>query len=315
MRATLLILLVINTLTTFGQATVAFTIPDTTLFPEGIAYSKRHQTFYISSILKDKIVQVNNKRVSDFIPSQFAGFMGGIGLHVDETRDVLWANFGRVVNGKRLSGLMAFRLSDGQLLRRFTLPIDENHLLNDLIIAPDGTVYVTDTFTSSLYRYTPQSDTLLRWLRDDRLAYPNGITITPDGKILFVASDRNGIYAINCQTKKVDPVGEDALMESTKGIDGLVYYNHDLIGIVNGPEAYREHRIVRFRRQRNGQIDHVQVLDQHNPLYAIPTTGVVVGRMLYCIANSHIDRLEQTKNTVLPGKPLSPPLILQYRLH
>ncbi|MEO0528567.1 MAG: ATP/GTP-binding protein, partial [Bacteroidota bacterium] len=57
--------------------------------------------------------------------------------------------------------------------------------LNDVEIAADGTVYITDTFGgNAIYRI--QDQTISLWLKDERLNYPNGLKIK--GKEILVST-------------------------------------------------------------------------------------------------------------------------------
>jgi sugar lactone lactonase YvrE len=61
------------------------------------------------------------------------------------------------------------------------------HGLNDIALARDGTVYVTDTTQGSIYRLEPGATQLERWLQDSKMSFPNGLVLSPDDKRLYVA--------------------------------------------------------------------------------------------------------------------------------
>ncbi len=74
---------------------------------------------------------------------------------------------------------------------------------NDLVVGADGTVWFTDPWwgakpnpsgpgTSGVYRFDP-SDGSVTMVADDN-SHPNGIALSPDGKILYVAQSGKGRY-------------------------------------------------------------------------------------------------------------------------
>jgi sugar lactone lactonase YvrE len=61
------------------------------------------------------------------------------------------------------------------------------HGFNDIALARDGTVYVTDSTQGAIYRLERGAGKLERWVQDDRMTVPNGIVLSPDDKRLYVA--------------------------------------------------------------------------------------------------------------------------------
>jgi len=57
-----------------GEAEIAFTIPDRTIIPEGIAYDETSRSFFVSSQYQRKIVRIDARgAVSDFITQRQDG--------------------------------------------------------------------------------------------------------------------------------------------------------------------------------------------------------------------------------------------------
>ena len=61
------------------------------------------------------------------------------------------------------------------------------HFLNDIVTGPDGTVYVTDTNAGRVWVARPGATVLQPFTAIGPLVSPNGITISTDGRTLFVA--------------------------------------------------------------------------------------------------------------------------------
>ena len=81
------------------------------------------------------------------------------------------------------------------------LAIQGAKFLNDVALAPDGSVYFTDMNTSTIYRYTDEGG-VKKYLQDDRLSNPNGIYV--DNETIYVVSFSTGDFnAIDIDSKSI----------------------------------------------------------------------------------------------------------------
>jgi hypothetical protein len=127
------------------------------------------------------------------------GMVIAVGFVYDESRDWLWvANF-NFDTGDSMPGsnLKIFSLSTGTVVA--TLPSEEfvpGAFYNELTLAVDGTVYITDTFNPSIYRGSPDNltavellvtDPLLRNPAEGQPIRLNGLALSPDGKYLIAS--------------------------------------------------------------------------------------------------------------------------------
>lgn len=78
------------------------------------------------------------------------------------------------------------------------IPVPGAQRLNDLSVAKDGTIYVTDSAKpdqpGALFRVSPRGE-VRQWIaRDDALEKPNGIAIMPDGTIVHGGRGVNLVF-------------------------------------------------------------------------------------------------------------------------
>ena len=295
----------------------AFRLAERDLIPEGIAYDARGKKFYVSSVRKAKIVEIDASTGAsrEFVEEREHGFLGGVGLTVDAESRTLFAA-STVTNQVRgftsedegRSALFAFSLEDGSLAAAYPLGADAPHLLNDLVLGEDGSVYVTDTLTASIYVLRPSGDELEPFVRDDVISYPNGIVLM-DPQTLVVAHDQ-GISAVHLSNGSIRLL-ETADHVRTVGIDGMVVHEGGIVAIQNHKGL---NRVARFDVDlERGSVDAVDVLLEDHPDFDAPTTGAVVGNELFLIANSQLGRFDDD-GSLPPVTALKEPVVLRLRL-
>ena len=222
------------------QASVSFRLNERDLIPEGIAHDPVTQRYFLSSVYKAKIVAIeSNGGVSDFTAERAAGFGSGLGMTVDADARILWAAtaVGPQMRGFRpeddgISGVFRYSVDDGSLLDSFVLGSDSTqHLFNDLVLADDGSVFVTDSRTASVYRIAPGADSLELFVQSDTMTSPNGIAVGPDQQVLFVAHG-DGVTVVSRADRSLRRLSapDDVQLE---GIDGLYYHKKALVAIQN----------------------------------------------------------------------------------
>jgi hypothetical protein len=144
------------------------------------------------------------------------------------------------------------------------------------------------------------------------LSDANGITISPDNTTLYVSTTYRGIVLIDVITKKIRPV-ENPLSVDIKGLDGIVFYKNSLIGIMCKDETSSEPMIIRYHLNLFGnEIIAASILDHKNPLFSVPTNGVMVGDVYYCLAATYLQFFSLDENE--EDEKLGNPIVLKYNL-
>lgn len=181
----------------------AQTLPDTVrigapgLHPEGIEWDAPRERFLVGSITRGTVTAVRDDGSLDTLVADPA-ITSSIGIHVDRERGRLLvadADLAAVQGGgPGHARLGIYDLESGERIRHVDLGglrPGGRHFANDLTSGPDGTVYVTDSFTPVVYRVPPDGepavlaeDTLLG---HDRFGL-NGIVRHPDGFLLAAVS-------------------------------------------------------------------------------------------------------------------------------
>jgi hypothetical protein len=277
------------------KSSPAFSLKEKDLIPEGITFDPVGHKFYIGSFHKGKIVSVDqNGFISDFAKKGQDGLMPVLGMKVDAKKRILWVvnSFGRANSsisqehyGK--SGVFKYDLETGLLIKKYMLPQEEGHFLNDLALHPNGDVYLTDSNIPAVYKIEKHADTLEKFVALE--GFPNGIELSPKKNRLFVAS--SGIYSIELSDKTVEKLKQPP--ELLISADGMYYYDQSLLIIQNSSLD----RILRLHlNEEESEIINYELLESNNPIFDIPTTGVICEKDFYFIANSQVTAYDESGN-------------------
>jgi hypothetical protein len=146
------------------DAPVAFRLTDPKLIPEGIAYDAKGDRFFIGSVAQKKIVVTSRKGDARDFSKVEDNLDCVLGLIVDPAREQLYAvstnGFLDEAKTQRRNAVVRYDLKTGRLADRFDAP--EAMQLNDIAIAPNGTIYATDSMSSTLFRKKPDEKTSRR---------------------------------------------------------------------------------------------------------------------------------------------------------
>jgi SMP-30/Gluconolactonase/LRE-like region len=272
------------------EAEIAFRIAEKDLIPEGIAFDPGSNSFFVSSIHKNKIIRINpDKRITDFIVSGHEGIGQVLGMKVSDGKLWVCSNTGEG-NPQGQSMVHVFDITGRILSKKWILQsAGEIHLFNDLVIGSNGDVFISDSDYGAIYRVnnTLKNPELL--IKDERLNYANGITLTPNDEV--IVNTFKGFFKINTITRELKALPFPNYY--VIGIDGLSFYKQSLIGIQNitYPVCINQYNL----NSSFDKIENARVLVANHPLFDIPTTGVVVDDWFYFIANSQMGNLDKDK--------------------
>lgn len=273
-----------------SSGSVMATIAERDLIAEGTAWDPFTSSVLIGSLNKYKIVAIaRDGAVTDRVAAGTSGLRSVVGIHVDSARRMLWAASNArfdTPGDSTESTLFGFDASIGAFRTRLTVPGPEKHFLNDITTGPDGTVYVTDTQAGKVWHAPPRAESLRELTAIGKLVSPNGITISTDGRVLFVA-DVDHIRALEIASGRTWRIAVPESI-SVSGIDGLAFHRNALIA--HHPLSYW--RIVRYSLDPSMQrITGRCLIDANTPDGRTSTTGEIVGDDYVYIGNSQIDRM------------------------
>jgi sugar lactone lactonase YvrE len=233
------------------QRPASWAIPGDRAFPEGIARDQGQPFFYTGSTTDGTVFRgdLRSGQTEPFLPGGVDGRTTTVGMKVDTA--------GRLIIAGGDTGIVWVYDTESRALLHTFVTGTPGSFLNDMAIAANGDVYVTDSFQPTLYRIpvselapqAPATATLRPGLdlRDTVIRYQdgfnlNGIAVTPDQRHLVVADTNDGalyrIHRWHHTVTRIDLHGEvvtgDGLLitgstlYAVSSIDG----NHNVVNVV-----------------------------------------------------------------------------------
>lgn len=251
---------------------------------EGIEWLPDSRSLLASSVVGGEIAIVGGDGAPIVLP---AG--GPLGMAYDRDRHLLWVASSdlelRLPERARFAGLYALERPTPWRVRQVAAPPGTSP--GDVEVARDGTVYASDGLSGAVYRCLPGCTALESWLPPGTFYSAQGLAVSRDQRLLYVADRRYGLAAVKRTTGVVFRV-EAPPGTMLDGIDGLVGWRGDLIATQT---AYPPQRIVRLRLTRGGlRVSRLDILERAHPDWGEVTLATVAGNRLLYVADAQWDR-------------------------
>lgn len=232
-----------------GEARTLHELAGTAGIMEGLAWRKATGDLFLGDVHSRCVWRLEpNGTLSKF--SAPPELLGVFGLVVDEARGALWlaTTAGPEMSGytaadKGRAGLAELDLATGALRRLLTVPTNgADHLLSDLTMAGDGTIYLTDSAAPLVWHLPPGATQLAVFCELPAATSLQGLALVNRGRTLLISDYANGLLTIDLLDRAVrtlSPPPEVTLL----GIDGLLARNRTIVAVQNG---INPQRLVRF---------------------------------------------------------------------
>jgi hypothetical protein len=218
-------------------ATTYIDLPETLFYPEGIT-NDGTGTLWVSGFGSSSLLRVGaDDSVETFKSSGEDGLTSPVGLAADLDQNRLWvASFDAESFASKLT---VFDLVTGDLLATMDGPEELGpHFFNEVLVAEDGQVFVSDTLQPRIWTAGPELTQPLTILAEDPLlANPdperafglNGLTLSPDGAYL-IGSIMDRLSQGGGRLVRIDPDSGDVVgvalsgdLETFGGSDGMFF--------------------------------------------------------------------------------------------
>lgn len=221
-----------------GPLPRTYTIPGDRTYPEGIARQQHTPYFYVGSTTDGTIYRgdIRQGATKVFLPGGQDGRVSVAGMKTDRG--------GRLIVAGGASGkVFVYDTRTRALLHVFDNGRTDS-FLNDVALAPDGDVYISDSTHPALWHITAAELNSKQVSRRLRVGVPldhspmtydagfngNGLVVTDDGRYVLLADYNDyAFYRVDIRTHKVVPID----LGGAKGIsgDGLLLRGHTLTAV------------------------------------------------------------------------------------
>jgi hypothetical protein len=262
---------------------------------EDVARDDATGHWFVAAVRRGGVLELDGTGAERPVAGLVPAGWGAFAVRVDAARRRLWAavaatptsdGFTAADSGR--TALIAWDLAAGRPLSRLEPPRDRPRVLGDMTLGPDGSVYVSDGLSGSVFVARPGADSLAVLVPDGTLDSPQTPAFDRARGRLYVPEYGRGIAVIDARSGAVRRLsGGPALFLS--GIDGLYLDGASLVAVQNGANPAR---VVRFRLDAAGtRVTGWDCLEQGTPRFGDPTHAVIAGRDLVLIANSGWNRV------------------------
>jgi DNA-binding beta-propeller fold protein YncE len=269
-----------------------------TLVPEGIAVDKKTGEIYVTSIAEQKIIVIKKDGShKDFIAPRTAGFGQGLGIKVDEKRNLVWALSNKQEDKWFISQAHAFDKVSGKTKYHFIIKDTVSHFFNDLVLDDKGNAYITATNSGKLFYANVKTNTVNLFLSDSLLLYPNGIELQKNK--LYIATYSNGLLIYDIEQKKLAKLEGYSNKTYAYNLDGIGFYKNSLFGVYNTDSLNTNNAIIDYKLNENGSlVVQEKIVQKGHPLFREPTTLAIAGSKMYVLANSNLGVYNRNKESV-----------------
>ncbi|KAA2253627.1 hypothetical protein F0L68_33020 [Solihabitans fulvus] len=283
-----------------------YRLPDPTAYPESITRQPGTDTIYVTSFVNGTVYRgsLHEPDLHPFIPGD-AAHPSANGVKADR--------HGHLFVARGTAQLVdVYRASDGTLLSELsTAGFDTGSFLNDLVVTPDGSVYVNDSSRPNVFRIHQDERgrfAIERWLDLTGSVFKyqsgpglaganaNGIVASHDGRHLLIGTTNTGrLYRIDTATKQVIEV--DLGGATYPYIDGMNLSGHTLYMARNAAD-----RVTALRLNADWSRGTLHA-DLADPRFAFPSSVLPAnGRLL--VAEFQYNRTSPTLPFTIDAIPL-----------
>ncbi len=268
------------------------------LYPEGVAFSAKNNSYYVSSLHYGKIGKVDAKgNYTAFVDD--ADLVSTVGLKADDKRNVLYVcisdpgvstKTNPATQGK-LAKLAVYDLTTGK--RKFIADLGAlnptgGNFANDIALDNEGNIYVTNSFSPVIFKITQAGKATVFATSDFWKGEGfnlNGIVYLPNGFLLVAQSNTGNLYKVSIRQPTVITKVET---KAIAGADGLVMGNkNELLVISNSAQKV-------FKLSSNDAWATANQTQETATVNTFPTTGVYVNGN-FVVLNAKLNELFDPK--------------------
>lgn len=286
---------------------IVFEAPET--YPEGIAYQKTSNSFFVSSARLGKVGKVSmDGKYAEFYADKSLKSTYGIKVHPDGKRlyvcagDANYSKFTTEATKKKEARLLILDIKSGKKISDIDLSqlIQGEHFPNDLAFDTNGNAYITDSFSNAVYKVDSNGKATVFSQHELLKAAgvgPNGIVYNSGGYLL-VANNGSGRLVkipINDPLKAV----KVKIGQFFPGADGMIMNDDKTLTIVQNGGVNKIFKIVSSDSWTSATVTETTSVEDR---FAFPSTAALAGKDTW-VMNANFSEIVEGNN--VPSKDFS----------
>ena len=290
-----------------AQQKIEFIAPG--VYPEGIAYDKAANIFYVSGVRTASIgkVDIGGKYTQLFSDSTLKSTYG---MKLDPAGKKLWvcagdANYSKYRSDdtyRKMIRLISIDVSTGKKVNDIDLSqlaIGE-HFANDITFDDKGNIYITDSYSPNIYKVDASGKASV--FANSPMFYAagiglNGLVYHPSGFLLAVNSGAGCLLKINMADPK--DVVKVKIPQFFPGADGLWLDDNNNLTLVQNQSV---NKIFKIATKDNWINASVTMATKAEAMFAQPSTAAKANNKTW-IMNSKLNELADSMH--IPSKKFS----------
>jgi sugar lactone lactonase YvrE len=278
-------------------------------YPEGVAFDKAANLFYVSSARLGTVGKVTKDgKYSELYADKTLKSTYGLKVHSDGKRlfvcagDANYSKFSIPDTKKKMARLLCIDLKSGKKLADVDLSglVPGEHFPNDLAFDKEGNAYITDSFADVVYKVDPNGKASVfsqSELLKSAGVGPNGIVYHPDGFII-VANNGTGAL-VKLALASPQNGAKVKIGQFFPSADGLLLNDNNTLTLVQNGGV---NKIFRLKTTDNWTTAEVIESTSVEDRFAFPSTAAMSGSETW-IMNANFSELTEGNN--VPSKKFS----------
>lgn len=279
---------------------IVFEAPET--YPEGIAYEKPSNSFFVSSARLGKVGKVSmDGKYSEFYADKSLKSTYGIKVHPDGKRlyvcagDANYSKFSTAATKKKEARLLILDIKSGKKISDIDLSqlVQGEHFPNDLAFDTNGDAYITDSFSNAVYKVDVNGKASIFSQHELLKAAgvgPNGIVFNSGG-FLLVANNGTGSL-VKIPIADPSKASKVQIGQFFPGADGLVMDNGSTLTMVQNGGADKIFKIVSSDGWSTATVSQKTSVEDR---FAFPSTATLAGKDIW-VMNANFSELAEGNN-------------------
>lgn len=286
---------------------IEFEAPES--YPEGVAFDKSANVFYVSSARLGTIGKVTREgKYLALYADKSLKSTYGLKVHPDGKKlyvccgDANYSKFSTPDTKKKMARLIIIDLKSAKKTADIDLSglVPGDHFPNDLAFDKEGNAYITDSYADAIYKVDANGKASV-FSKSELLKSagvgPNGIIFHPQGFLLVANNGTGALVKIEMtDPEKASKVKIDQFFPSADGL--LLSDNNTLILVQNGGV----NKIFKIKTTDNWVSAQVTESTSVEDRFAFPSTAAISGNETW-IMNANFSELAEGNN--VPSKKFS----------